>query len=144
MAGTEGDWVSQWLYGYLAGDSALGAIVGARIYEGVAPNGAAYPYVRFDFVDPGTDVIVQGLTRSRVNMVIKVRAIGKEVPFSALTAAADRIEALFQAKSEYLVAQAARITAWREQAVRDYDLQDGVMYRHLGGQYQVGVQLGTG
>lgn len=140
----EAGWVATWIYGYLAGDAQLVAIVGARITESVAPGTYTFPYVRFDFVDAGTDVVIQGMTRSRVNMVVKIRAIGKDVAFSALTAAANRIDALFQAKTEPVLAQNARIISYREQAVRDSDLQDGVIYRHLGGQYRVGLHLNLG
>lgn len=50
----------KWLYGELAADAAVAALVGTRIYTGMAPHNATYPFVVFSLID-GFDHTTQGV-----------------------------------------------------------------------------------
>lgn len=129
--------VDKWLYTMLSTDAALTAIVSTRVYDTLAVESATFPYVVFRY-QGGSDVRTNGAGRIMVSSVYQVKVIGKGVPFSSLTAAASRIDALLNAK--YGANSDGQVWAVREQPIKYLELDNGVQYRHLGGLYRVWSQ----
>lgn len=125
-------------YSRLAADPELAALVGGRIYEGIAPPGTEYPLVLFG-VQAGTDLLGAGGTRIWVSAVLQARAVGP-MPASELAPIAARIDAALTAPMPIAV-EAAGVAytihaAYRESTIDYAEVVDGRVYRHLGGLFR--------
>jgi hypothetical protein len=125
-----------WLYQTLANDSALAPLIGRRIYNGRAEQGAAFPYVVLQLLSPGNDLIVVGAVRVWSDMLWLVKAVNKGTSTAALEPIADRIDALLHAKSGTVVGGVVHV-AVRERPHELPERTDGVDYVNLGGEYRV-------
>lgn len=85
----------EWIYDTLSDDSALAALVSTRIFDGVAPQGSAYPFVVFNH-QGGSDTRGVGTFRAFNNSLYQVKAVGKGESYAETTAIADRIDAVLQ------------------------------------------------
>lgn len=130
--------VETWLYSVLSNDVTLSGLVGGRIYGYVAPEGATFPLVIYQF-QGGRDVAGVGATRIMTSGVWVVKGVDCETSFTALKAIADRIDALLH-KSSGSVADGQVLACVREEPFSLVEVIDSVQYRHLGGMYRVLVQ----
>lgn len=128
----------EWLYSVLAGDAMLNGYVSGRVYRRLAPEGAAMPYVVFQF-QSGHDVQAAGPYRVMSQLVCVVKIVGQASTYPTLKAIVDRVDALLQAASG--MATDGRVLACMRETPIDYEEIDaGVRYQHLGGQYRLYVQ----
>jgi hypothetical protein len=125
-----------WLYQTLANDATLTPLIGKRIYNGRAEQGAAFPYVVLQLLSPGNDLIVVGAARIWSDMLWLVKAVNKGTSTAALEPIADRIDALLHAKSGTVVGGVIHV-AVRERPHELPERTDGVDYVNLGGEYRV-------
>lgn len=126
-----------WIKATLANDATLAGLVGARIYEGVAPQGASYPFVLFAVLpDVGGDI--RGLAASRLgtSQEFICRAVGKDTSFGALQPIAERIDALLQGGSGAVSPSGRVVSCVRLGPAQMVEVTDGVTYRYLGGRYR--------
>lgn len=135
---SETDRVAQWLYGLLSADGTLAPLIGTRIYEFLAPQGTAYPYVVFHPVAP-RDVNSIGSGRVMVGGTWDVMAYDQSRSYTTLTAIASRIDVLLQGARTsqswgYIFA------AVREEPRKTLELIEGLQVRGLGGTYRINVQ----
>lgn len=130
-----------WVRTTLAADATLTGIVGQRIYEGVAPQGAAYPYVLIAVL-PGLESDVRGLSASilGVNIEFLCRAVGQSTSYEPLRVAADRIQALLHGGSGAVSPSGQVVACTRLAPASMVEVADGVTYRYLGGRYRGLVQ----
>ena len=129
----------RWIYGALAADTALVAVVGARIYVDLAPQTTpptATPYVVWQ-MQSATDLMVIGGIRVWSNAVYLVRGVDKSLTWGGNSKTmADRIDAaLHRASGTNVDGQVYACV--REQAWRMMEVSDGVVYRHSGGIYRL-------
>lgn len=92
--------LSAWLYSRLAADATLQTALGGsgRIFDSDAPQqttGYTPPDKFLVFQElSGIPVACQGPSRPAMAFVVAVKVVGKALPFSALAAALDRVDAL--------------------------------------------------
>jgi hypothetical protein len=131
--------VHRFLYSRLAGDAALAVLVGNRIYERGAPQGAAYPLVLFK-VQAATDLLGAGAARLWMNAVVQVKAVGPQAT-SELSPIADRLDALLHVAEPVVVRLDGKSYqihgSHRERTINYDEVVAGQVYLHLGGLYRV-------
>jgi hypothetical protein len=119
----------QYIYGKLA------ALVGGRVYSGIAPATATYPLIVFQVQSPGADVTVIGGERIWADPLFLVRAVGKSASWSSVSATADAIDVALHNTSGGAVVWCRRESPFSLIEVTDA----GIQYRHLGGLYRLRV-----
>lgn len=131
--------VHRFLYQRLACDPELAGLVGKRIYEREAPQGAAYPLVLFK-VQAATDLLGAGAARLWMNAVVQVKAVGPGAT-SELSPIADRLDALLHVAEPAVVSLGEtryQIHGSHRERTIDYpEVVAGQVYLHLGGLYRV-------
>lgn len=136
----ESSGIAQWIYETLAADSVITDLVGTRLFDEVAPQGTAYPLVRFEQM---SSVDVMGATESTrimVNELWLIRAIAETSSYrGGLLTLANRIDDLFQNNAGEVVGTNIFSSA-RDSAFRQYNVDQGVSFRHLGGIYRIYAQ----
>lgn len=128
----------KWLYGELAADAAVAALVGTRIYTGMAPNNATYPFVVFSLID-GFDHTTQGVRlMADLEYLVECVAEGAAYPWT-LAGAVDRV-----LKDGAGIVDGFRVSCDRQS---DFTLpeiaQGGKQYRRAGGRYLISVRRPT-
>lgn len=130
--------IERWLHTVLNGDPALTALVGTRVFceqIRVAEGTVAYPCVVYQMQTP-RDVNGVGVVRVMGSYTYLVRAIGKEATYVELEPVADRIDALLQ-NQHGLLSDGRTVGCYREQAFQMAEVDNGVVYRHIGGMYRM-------
>jgi len=129
----------RWIYGALAADTALVAVVGARIYVDLAPQTTpptATPYVVFQY-QGGADLMVIGGARVWTNAVYLIRGIDETLTYDGDSKTiADRIDAALH-RGSGTNASGVVYAAVRESPFRLTETADGKQFRHLGGLYRI-------
>lgn len=128
----------EWLYKTLSTDGPLGSLVGGRVYRRLAPADAPMPFVIFQY-QAGHDVWAPGPHRIMSHLVCVVKVVGLATEYQGLKKIADRIDELLQA-AQGEVADGRVLSCVREEAVDYEEVDGGVRYQHLGGQYRLYVQ----
>lgn len=139
---TETTTVDTWIYGKLAADSTLTALIGGsskpRIYRNVAPQSATFPYVLLDFQGDGGVVRGTGTTNILMRGTWLVKAVCKAETASGTSGAATisaRVYTLLHG-----VTSGAVLQCTHEQPVAYTEVIDGVQYQHQGGLYLIYAQ----
>lgn len=128
---------AQHIYGKLAADSALTAVVSTRIYHQEAPQGVSYPFVVFSFLS-GIDYPVAGGGRLWTNQLWLIEAVDKASSFGGnLRTAATRLDAALQA-TDSTVTDGVISACVREEAFSLAEVgPGGEQYRRMGGRYRI-------
>jgi hypothetical protein len=115
--------LARFVYGTLTGDATVAALVGTRVYAGIAPEGTALPYVTFLIVDC-PDVAGVGLARimAQARVQIDLWGRGSALDLEPLADAVDR--ALQGATGTDVLAFTRLSTLARVEVV------EGVTYQH--------------
>ncbi len=130
--------IDQWLYATLSGDVTLMALV-SGVHNALAAQGAALPYVVFNF-QGGGDVRGVGPTRIMTSALYQVKAVGSGASYAPLKSAVDRIDTLLQGASGSVT------DGWIYSCVREQPIAyvettaGGAQFRHLGGFYRIVAQ----
>jgi hypothetical protein len=124
-----------WLYATLAASPAL---AGGRVYQGVAPQGAVFPYVVYQF-QGGADLDTTSVARVWADLVYLVKAVTNASSFAAIQSVADAIDSRLHG-ARGTTATAAIDACVREQPFQLTETDEGVNYRHLGGVYRLKVR----
>jgi hypothetical protein len=133
---TELSAADKWLYTVLSGDAQLVGLINGRVFDTLAPESAAFPYVVFQY-QGGHDVRGNGPTRVMTNSLYLVKAVGRGGSYASLWPIANRLDELLHAQH----GANADGQAWavREQPFKLLEVDNGVQYRHLGGLYRIYV-----
>lgn len=130
--------VNEWLYTVLAADSDVTDLVGTRIYDGLAPRGATYPVIIFNFLT-GSDVMAVGSIRVMNSGLYQVKAVAQATSYADVSPVADAIDsALHRASGS--VGDGAILACRREQPIVYIEQVNDLQYRHMGGLYRIQVQ----
>lgn len=84
----------RWLYARLSGDAQMQSLVGGRIYRGVAPQDADYPFVAFNTVAYGAEPAAGGWKRPLRSVDVAVTAWNRGADWQAVAPIVQRIEEL--------------------------------------------------
>ena len=124
----------EWIYDTLAADVTLAGLVGTRIYDGVAPQGAAFPFLVFSHLG-GSDTLGVGTFRALNSGLFQVKAVTESQSYVSATAIADRADEVLQgaagSKNGATIA-----SCQREQPLMQLEQNAGIEYRHVGGLYR--------
>jgi len=133
---------AKWLYSVLSGDSALSALVGARVFAYRVPEGTAFPCGIFQLQAAQPDSRVIGDIRLTSRIVWVVKAIGQGADFVSIQPVAERIDELLEASSGSNV-DGVIVSCVRDRPLEMLEASDtGEDYAHLGGLYRFTV-IGT-
>ena len=128
--------IRAWIYTTLTGDATLAGLIGARAYHGVAPAGAQYPFVVFQMLSGGNDLIALGAIRIWAAPLFLIKAVCKGSSSGPVEPVANRIDQLLHAKSGTV----ANGAIWECVRERPFDLptnEDGTVYQQLGGEWRI-------
>jgi hypothetical protein len=127
-----------WVYQLLTGDATLAPLVGTRVYNGIAPAGATFPYVVMQLLSGGNDLMGVGPTRIWADMLWLIKAVTKGSSTGPLEPIANRIDALLHAASGTVSGGVVHICV-RERPFELPTVENGVSYVQLGAEYRVKV-----
>jgi len=128
--------VRAWIYTTLTTDPTLQGLIATRAFYAVAPAGSQFPYVIFQMISPGNDLIALGAARIWANPLFRVKAVTKGGSTGAIEPIDNRIDALLHAKS----GQVTNGVIWecvRERPYEQPEITDGTLYQNLGGDYRI-------
>jgi hypothetical protein len=128
--------IAEWLYTTLSGGTVLSAIVGTRIYEDVAPQGTALPYVVYSQTSSMDE---NGIGGSRLceNALWTVQGVAKAMTYNAVKSIAVAIDDLLHGVLGTATANGVTVACTRQEEVRYSEVREGVTWRHLGGVYRI-------
>lgn len=139
---------TSWLYTTLAADSAGAGSLGVlstditnRIYDSLADQAqTTYPLIVFAMQAARDDLKLVNARRVWAEYLFQVKVIGKNHSYAALTDLASRIDTLIDRGSGNPTGGKVLLCT-RERTLRYPEMRDnGVVFRHLGGLYQIIVQ----
>lgn len=119
-----------WIEGALSGDDALSALVGERIYAGVAPQGATYPLVTFASLG-GADTTAPGFRRILTQFRYALHCADRVGSIAALDAVAARVDALLHGKTAQWASGAFALGCQRERQMVLASQEAGVPTREI-------------
>lgn len=127
----------KWIYDKLAAAANVTAAVSTRIYRNQAPEGAAYPFVIFNY-QSGSDVRGVCARRLLTLPLFQIKVICKGHPTSAVNTAVDAIDTLFQAATaetseSYVFSSRREFPVEYVEPRRD----TGEIFTHYGGAYRL-------
>ena len=112
------------------------ASLSAGIYEGVAPVGAAEPYIVFSFVTaPDTATVSGDIVWTRPD--VDVKAVCEGGSFTPLTSLAAGIHAALHGVRYESTDNGTIYASRRVASIRYTETSGGKVYRHLGGTYRI-------
>ena len=140
MIGLEQVVLDDWLMVRLIADASLAAIIGDRVFQGVAPPSAIYPLVVFQLQSP-QDVRGIGTARIITNLTYIVKVLVEASYWTAnQRAAVNRIDALLHGVINQAVAGGSVLSGMRTEPYSLVEPFEGKQVRHLGGTYAFQVQ----
>lgn len=132
--------LSTFLYTTLSGDTAVAALVGTRIFEDLAPQGTAFPFVVFSFHTGGDTNALGSDVRTLTRPQYLIRAISKGPTYSDADAVAAAVDAALMGAHGSATVNGVTyevLTVFREQAIRRCEYAESVRYNHAGGLYRI-------
>jgi hypothetical protein len=129
---------AKWIYQSLTADSALVALVGARIYREVAPESATFPLVLF-WSTGGSDLLGNDAARIWTEATFTIEAVCDGASADKAEAIAARISALFD-RASGATTTARILSCVRESPTDSIDQDGGTLYPRLGGSYRLQIQ----
>lgn len=133
----------EWIYGTLAGDATLAALIPGGVHdEGLVAlddSAISYPLVMMSLVSPGADVAAVGAYRIMADPLFAIRGIARARDWGgALAQIAARIDTLLHGQFG-AVDNGQIISCVREApfSIMETDTDRKTEYRHLGGLYRI-------
>lgn len=130
--------VLEWIHDALASDATITGLVGDRIYDGIAPEGASFPYIVYNY-QGGADAVAVGAIRVLNQSVYQIKAVDCAQSYSGAAQIADQIDNLLQAATGATI-DGQILGTNREQPIMYAEVNDKQQYRHAGGLYRIFAQ----
>ncbi len=128
----------QYLFTMLTADAQVAALVGTRVYSGLAPHNATYPFVVFSLID-GFDHTTQGVRlMADLTYLVECVAEGASYPFT-LAGHIDRVLRDSAGFVDAFTVNVDRISGFTLPEAA----QGGKQYRRAGGRYLISVRRPT-
>lgn len=124
----------------LNASGALVALVGDRIFNAEAEQGAAFPYVIFASPPLANDLRGVGSARLQTDPMFLVKGVDQSSSYARVDAIATAIQAAINGQRD---AAGPVLACVLEGTISLAETTDGVAYRHRGGQYRVTVKPST-
>lgn len=125
----------EWIHDTLSADATLAGLVSTRIFDGLAPQGSAYPFVVFNH-QGGSDTLGVGAVRVLNSGLFQIKVVAQSDSYASGIAIADRIDEVLHgaagSKDGAYIASCVR-----EQAIMLIEQSNGIEYRHVGGLYRL-------
>lgn len=129
-----------WLFARLTTDPPLAALVGTRLFAGIAPEGTDYPLLTYQGAT-GADTTAPGMRRIITQMTYDVHMAVREASIAALDAIAARVDALLHGQQAYQFPSGAyTVACYRTALVPLAGQVAGVQTRELIASYTIIVQ----
>lgn len=129
--------IRAWLATTLKNDEELIALINKRVFHGYVPAGTQYPYVVFQMLSPGNDLMGLGATRIWANPLYLIKAVTKGNETSNIEPVVNRIDQLLHAKSGTVT----NGVIWECVRERPFDLPEvldgGTVFMNLGAEYRI-------
>ena len=124
----------RWLYATLKNDTTLAAVIGARIYADIAPEGSIYPLAILSQV---ISLPVANWSADKVmnDEVWRVRLTTDKADYGAIETAAERIQTLLHKQTGTGV-----IGCTAEGITRFSEIESGQVYKHLVLEFRIFTQ----
>jgi hypothetical protein len=132
-AGLEAASAEEFIFDTLTGDTTLTGLIGGRVFNTQAVQGAAYPLVVYQWMS-GQDYAAVGAERIWTNLLYLVKAIADNALYPDAIAA--RIDALLHRASGN-VTNGVVWSCTREQVIRLPDAVAGSQFRQSGAVYRL-------
>lgn len=129
-----------WLYNILSSDTGLSSLVSSRIYRSFAPLGSKLPAVIFQH-QGGQVVSVVGGIYVLSHLVYQVKAVGLASAYGTLAEIVEAIDGLLSGASGS-TDDGDVLMCVRGETVEYAEVEGGTAYQHLGGMYDIYVQVG--
>jgi hypothetical protein len=132
---------NEWIYYRTSNDATITGHVGARIFQGFAPQRTEYPFVAYGHRDgSGEDVHFVGAERSKSRGLFFIKAVCRDAPTAALYAVADRLDDLFkQVRGETRNGYVFHCQREKWLEFKAPDANTDVIFYHLGGWFRITV-----
>lgn len=111
-----------------------------RLFYGVAPTDAGYPFVTFDMLSPGADLVVLGGTRVWSNMLWRVDVVTQSGSTGAIEGVVNQIDALLHNQRGSVTGGVVLDCIREVPDERNVD-EGGVQYVFSGGLYRIKAQV---
>lgn len=143
-AGKELYEIDRWIRSRLASGTALCDLIGGtaapRIYSGIAPDNASFPFVLYDIQDTRDAAGIAG-ERGCVVADYVVRAVTDEPSYDGGAAIMAHVDGLLHQQSGSVVIGTVTVLevlgCIRMHSVRYLEFEEGRRYNHLGGIYRI-------
>ncbi len=139
-AAAESQGAARWLYATLTAHAGLSALVGARVYENLAPQGAALPYVVYNLVASRPVAASGGAGRILDEQEWMVRGLAESGSPADADALALQVDGALSGATGTATVGAVTytiMTAQGGEAVRYTELHQGRRIQHSGRRYRV-------
>lgn len=138
---TEMTGTAAWILSQIAGDATITGVSGyGGAYELIAPDGTTTPYVVIQCLSSQDQLTANG-HRIYSDQVWLIKAIAPATSYTALNTIAMQLDALFGDQRQAGDARVTVSAAVRKSEVNYAEVLNGVVYKHLGGQYELQVWL---
>ncbi|NPV85986.1 MAG: DUF3168 domain-containing protein [Anaerolineae bacterium] len=128
----------RWVVGLLREDATMQSLVAGRIYSGVVPQSAVYPFVLVQRVSSRT-VMGVGTAVIMWDELVMVKGVDKAESYSTLETIMNRVRGVLHGASGD-VTNGIVIGCVEERTIMYPEVVDGVQYRHLGIEFRVWTQ----
>lgn len=128
----------RFLYQTLAADPTLSALIGTRIYAGLAPQGATFPYLVFSHQGGLDRLTTGGQSRVFTRPVYTVKVVSQKTSYAEADTIASQVDAVLLAGSGPVVVDGVTyqvMSCHRTEPFRYLEPAAGSQYRHVGGYY---------
>jgi hypothetical protein len=133
--------VQSYLDTTLKQDATLKTLAPGGVWRDIAPAGTKTPYVVFTMV-AGSDALTGNVARIMTQVYMQVKGVGPTSNYVALISVADRIDTLLKRTGPVTVGSLGGVVAcWREQLIAYGEVNESVMWSHLGGLYHLQVKV---
>lgn len=127
--------IEKWLYSALTGDPTISSAIGSRVFNAIAPQGTAFPFIVFNF-QAGTDVQGNGTARIQSENVFLVKVISEGAPDATARTVADRIDEVV-GKAVHSALDSFLFNGRRQSPVRFVEPVGDIRFHHVGGLYRI-------
>lgn len=131
--------VRKWIVSRIAANAPLTTALGGRVYFGIAPQGAADPYMVMQLQSPGNDLLALGAYRIWADTLWLLKVVKKGASGLGLESIVDQLDALFHNTSA-TTPDGSIWSSVREGPFDQVEVDGGDFYVSVGGFYRIKVR----
>ncbi len=129
-----------YIYDLLANDSAIIALVSDRIFRDIAPPTATLPYITFSLISSPDRNAIGARRRLFTRPLLLVKGMTEGTDERPADLIASAIDNALMGQNDLAPSDGiAKLGVFREQPIAYVEEEQGVQYRHVGGNYRIFV-----